>query len=196
MQNPDSNLHPEAGLRLHVWRHPPPQVARGICYGQTDLALLPGGTGQLVAQIKAVRAIPHLNDAPLYASPLQRCWQVAQQSHPQPLADRRLMELDFGSWEMQPWADLPVAEIDAWARDLPHYRPGNGENLLMLVARLRAFLTQLQCRPERDVLLLTHGGVMQVLLQWQRQLSDLEIAEKVAANPLAPAYSSGFCISV
>ena len=43
--------------------------------------------------------------------------------------DARLAELDFGHWEMQSWDGIPRAEVDAWAADVAHYRPGGGESV-------------------------------------------------------------------
>ena len=44
--------------------------------------------------------------------------------------DARLVELDFGSWEMHHWDTIPRAQIDAWAADVALYRPGDGESVL------------------------------------------------------------------
>ena len=99
-------------------------------------------------------------------SPLQRCEQLAHYllalrpdlaSNPDP----RLREMDFGDWEGRPWADIARSEIDAWTQSFAHYRPGAGENLHSMLARVdtarREALEALE--QGRPVAWITHAGV-------------------------------------
>ncbi len=61
-------------MRLFLIRHPQPIIAKGLCYGRTDLDV----TDDEVKQV-AERLISNLpRKAALYSSPLQRCAKLAQ----------------------------------------------------------------------------------------------------------------------
>ena len=91
--------------------------------------------------------------------------------------DANLRELDFGSWDGRRWSEIPQAEVDAWVADFAAYRPGGGESLNDLFARLQ--------RPP-CALVITHGGVINAL--------RLGRAPSAAAWPPAPGY--GRCIGI
>lgn len=141
-------------MRVQLVRHPPPAVAAGLCYGQTDLSLADVATWaqRLTAEID--------RSLPCFTSPLQRCCLLAEALHPAPVADPRLMEMHFGAWEMQPWDALPRNALDAWAADPMGFAPPGGESVADMRARLLAFLRE---RNEGALLLITHGGIMKLL---------------------------------
>ncbi|MDP2170159.1 MAG: alpha-ribazole phosphatase family protein [Rhodocyclaceae bacterium] len=140
-------------MRLFLIRHPLPAVAAGTCYGRTDLAL----AADPLACAEALRPLLPANAA-VFSSPLARCRQLAELLHPQPVFDARLSELDFGAWEMQPWAAIDRPAIDAWAADPLHYIPPDGESVAMLRRRVIACLADL---PD-EAILVTHAGVMKL----------------------------------
>lgn len=140
-------------MRLFLIRHPPPAVPPGTCYGATDLPL----AGDPAAYAAVLRPLLPA-DAPLYASPLQRCRLLAEALHPAPIFDARLREIDFGDWEMRPWDDLDRALLDAWAADPFHFVPPGGEAVAALRARVADFLSGL---PDEAVLV-AHAGVIKV----------------------------------
>src|SRR5256885_16335695 len=87
-------------------------------------------------------ALP-ISDCLLAHSPLRRCRQLAQalQALRPGLAsamDSRLLEMDFGEWEGQPWDALDRSAIDAWAADLAGHAPGRGESLATMLRRVRS----------------------------------------------------------
>src|SRR5206468_1510414 len=97
-------------------------------------------------------------------SPLRRCADLAALL---PCASRhvdvRLAEIDFGRWEMRPWDDIPRAEIDAWATDVAAYRPGGGESVLQMAARVGAFYDELLRKPYTGAIVVCHAGTMRLL---------------------------------
>jgi alpha-ribazole phosphatase len=150
-------------MRLTLVRHPKPDIAPGICYGRTDLTVAPRQLAQTLEVLSAQLA----RDADLYSSPLQRCSQLALalaglRGDGTPLFDARLAEMDFGAWEMQPWDAIACAEIDDWAADLTGYRPGGGETVLEMAARVADFLADVQ-RQQRDAIAICHAGTMRLL---------------------------------
>lgn len=144
-------------MRLYLVRHLRPAGADGRCYGRTDLPLAAPIHGDAVAALRT--QIP--DGVPCYTSPLQRCRQLAEALHPAPVADGRLMEMDFGDWEMQPWDRIPRHELDAWAAAPLTYGPPGGESVAQLQARIGDFLREQAEAPA--LLLVTHGGIMKWL---------------------------------
>jgi alpha-ribazole phosphatase len=141
-------------------RHPQPLVAAGVCYGRTDLAIAPEQLEQTLAALRT--SLPA--GVPLYSSPLRRCAELAARLSPTPIYDERLVEMDFGAWEMQPWDAIPRTAIDAWAGDMVHYRPGGGESVLRMAERIAAFHADLQRQqPGGDVIIVCHAGAMRLL---------------------------------
>lgn len=141
-------------MRLYLIRHPRPAVAAGICYGRTDLDL----AEDAAAVAEALR--PQLPAGlPLFCSPLRRCRQLAAALHPAPVLDPRLLEMDFGAWEMQPWHVLERAALDAWAAQPLDFAPPGGESPAQLLQRVREFHAGLEC----DAIVVTHAGVIKAL---------------------------------
>jgi alpha-ribazole phosphatase len=169
-------------MRLILIRHPQPDVVPGICYGRTDLAVTPT---QLELALAAL--LPTLPAAlPVYASPLQRCAVLATRLAQHPVYDERLVEMDFGAWEMQPWASIPRAEVDAWAADLSNYRPGDGESVLQMAERIAAFYADLQRQLDQEngqAIVVCHAGTMRLLSACHAGLAPPDMALQAASAP-------------
>ena len=178
-------------MRLHLVRHPQPDVAAGVCYGATDLTVAASEIDRVLADLGA-RLPPRL---PLYSSVLQRCTLLAT-----PLAHRcdsgtvrhdvRLVEMNFGRWEMQPWDDIARSEIDAWTENLIDYRPGEGESVTQVAQRVRSFLTDLLHSGDDEVIVVCHAGTIRLLLAWSASASIAEIAQRAATTSHAIGYGS------
>ena len=167
-------------MRLILLRHPRPLVAPGLCYGSTDLAVAPDELERTLAQL-APSLPPGL---PLFSSPLQRCAGLAARLPCASLSfDARLVEIDFGAWEMRPWDDIPRAEIDAWAADVAAYRPGGGESVLQMAARVAAFYDELLRTKHNIALVVCHAGTMRLLAARHAGLSFEQMALQAAAAP-------------
>lgn len=139
---------------LHLIRHPKPQVAPGICYGQLEIS-----AKNDKAEIERLQAALPAG-LPLWSSPAQRCRILAEALHPQPVFDERLREMNFGQWEGRAWAAIPRDELDAWAADVVDFAPPGGESVRQVLARSLLFLADLSV-PE--AVLVTHAGVIRVL---------------------------------
>lgn len=169
-------------MRLILVRHPAPQVTSGTCYGRSDVAVAPHEMAAVRTSLQAT--LPA--DVPLYASPLRRCADLATalaQDLPSSALrfDARLEEMNFGSWEMQPWHAIARTEIDAWAADLAYYRPGGGESVLAMAARVDAFLGDLLREQHETVVIICHAGTIRLLSALQA-LRPLEETALLAAN--------------
>jgi alpha-ribazole phosphatase len=156
-------------VQLYLIRHPTPQVATGICYGRPDRALAED------ASAAAARIRPQLPpQAPVFTSPLQRCRQLADALHPTPRHDPRLQEMNFGAWEMRPWNQIQREALDGWAADPLGYAPPEGESVGQLQERVRDFVRELKDEGVERAVLVTHAGILKVIVGHSRQLPAKE----------------------
>ncbi|QYF94590.1 histidine phosphatase family protein [Massilia sp. PAMC28688] len=170
-------------MELHLVRHPAPLAAPGMCYGRTDVAVAPEDTAAAVARLR-----PLLPVAPLFTSPLQRCAMLAHSLSGQAIVDARLSEIDFGSWEMRPWDNIARDEVDAWAADVVHYRPGGGESVLQMAQRIAHFHDALVLQRIERGTVICHAGSIRLLAARHRGLDPQAMALHAAATPHAIAY--------
>ena len=147
-------------LELWLWRHPRPDGVAGRCIGQTDVVVHWRRAKRLAHQLRQ-QARRHQLPRVVWTSPLQRCATVGHW-----LAcwgwlhriDTDLLELDFGSWDGQPWANIPPSAVAAWEQDFLQHAPGGGEALQALMARCQAFIHARAAEPSPAVLLVAHAG--------------------------------------
>lgn len=144
-------------MQLYLIRHPRPDVAPGLCYGRSDLAL-----AEDAAPVAAALRSLLPGNAPVFSSPLKRCRLLAEALHPAPQFDARLLELDFGDWEMRSWADIGRAAIDQWAADPHLFAPPGGESVGAMRRRVAGFLDDLAGHGLASAVLVAHAGVMKV----------------------------------
>lgn len=156
-------------MRLFLIRHPPPAVAPGTCYGISDPDLA-GDVGRWADGLR-----PLLPAAvPLFSSPLRRCRRLAEALDPAARADPRLREMNFGSWELKPWHEIPRAQIDAWAAAPLHYAPPHGESVQAVRARALDFLKERLSEGSAECAAVTHAGIIRILTGHLRRLPQSE----------------------
>ncbi|MEM9043163.1 MAG: histidine phosphatase family protein [Pseudomonadota bacterium] len=134
-------------------RHPTPDIARGICYGRLDMGVARSADKEIMRALNRLKSV-----SSLYTSPAKRCMALAEavaKAHQlAPIAEERLLELDFGTWEGRPWRQINRAESDRWASDPINEHPPEGESFAEMSARVCAALAEM---PE-DAVVVTHAG--------------------------------------
>jgi alpha-ribazole phosphatase len=168
-------------VKLHLVRHPQPAIAPGLCYGASDVGV---GEAELTRTHASLRAagLPGILD--VYASPLQRCALLARRLQPHGVRlDARLAEMDFGSWELRAWDAIARHEVDAWAADLLHYRPGGAECVLDVARRVAAFVDDLRQAGHAEALLVCHAGTIRLLSAMRAGLPLEQAALNAARTP-------------
>lgn len=173
---------------VFIWRHPRARGAEGRCIGRTDLAVDPRKAKRLAHRIRAF-ARRHGLPREVVTSPLRRCADVGRVLAAwgwQHRVDPALIEVDFGGWDGQAWCDVPRFEIDAWCADLVGHRPGGGENVGHLLARVSAW------RPGTARLVVGHGGWLSAA-QWLTKPGCATAAPRIAAVDWPPATAHGRC---
>jgi probable phosphoglycerate mutase len=110
--------------------------------------------------------------AVVYASDLARAFAtgraIAEAAHAPITAVPDLRERSFGDWEGHSYADLSVAfpaEAERWRKRDPEWSPpGAAENLLQFRERISRTVQDLAARhPGEQIVIVTHGGVLDVL---------------------------------
>lgn len=190
-------------MQLHLVRHPKPSTpgtVSDLCYGSSDLLVSEQENTRVLHQL--IKALP--KPVLMFASPLRRCAGLAdglsrQPDWPRPILDQRLAELDFGKWEMQSWQDIPRDEIDAWAGAMIDYRPGGGESVMQMAARVDEFYRELPRLHSQsphysqnnnqldDVVVICHAGTIRLLLACHglSQEASMQIGSPTALADIA-----------
>lgn len=156
-------------MEIILIRHTTPKIAKGICYGQTDLDI----TDTFLEEIKPIiKEIPVNNDEIIYySSPLKRCKKLAEKLSNKIIFDDRLKELDFGDWELQNWNDINKEELDHWMNNFVKVAATNGESYLDLHARTTDFLSDIAKQNPKKVIIITHAGVIRSLYSFIKKTS-------------------------
>lgn len=145
-------------MKMTLVRHTSVDVPKGVCYGQSDVGL------RATFAEEAERVRENLKgrkfDA-VYTSPLSRCVKLASFcGYEDAVRDKRLMEMNFGEWEMQRWDEIKDPRLTEWFDDWFHVKAAGGESSEEQQQRLRQFLEEIRTNDKENVLLFTHGGIM------------------------------------
>jgi alpha-ribazole phosphatase len=151
-------------VKLWLLRHARVELAPGLCYGATDIAADEAET-RLAAQAAAATLPLGLG---VRVSGLRRAGQMAEALgalRPDlgpAQRDPRLNEMDFGTFELQPWDAIPRDAIDLWVADFARHRFGGVESTQEVINRVGQALVE-PCAlggPAHEVLWITHAGVI------------------------------------
>jgi len=142
--------------------------------GQTDTPL--SDLGRLQARAIGGRLRNERFDA-IYASDLVRAWDTAQAigqaglaerpGAPQPMADPRLREMDFGEWEGKTSVEIAASHPEAHARSKSRdadFRIPGGESFRDLYDRAVSCVVSLVERHAgQSICVVAHGGILDMM---------------------------------
>ncbi|MEX2130656.1 MAG: histidine phosphatase family protein [Pseudohongiellaceae bacterium] len=162
-------------MLVDILRHGQPQGGE-VLRGRVDHPLADEGWRQMYASTGINPAQASLESAPwtrVICSPLQRCRQFAEKIS----ADLKLplsvepdwQEIDYGIWDGMPvaqWRKEAAEQFKAFRQDMTALSPPQGESFVCFRDRVLTVWHQLSTTLSADehVLLITHGGVMRVIL--------------------------------
>jgi alpha-ribazole phosphatase len=146
-------------MEIFLVRHTETICEKGICYGQADVDIRDPYL-HIFQEIKA--QLP--TGASVYSSPLMRCKKMAEFISKDITFDKRLMEMNFGNWELQPWNDIPVEEIKPWMDNFVTVRVPNGESFEDLHERVGEFYSELLQKKVDKIILICHAGSIRSIL--------------------------------
>lgn len=145
-------------MEIYLIRHTSVDVPAGVCYGQTDVPLK-----ESFEQEASVVA-DHLNGLhfdEVFVSPLSRCVKLARFcGWADARRDPRLLELNFGSWEMKRWEDIRDPRLQVWFDDYLNVQATEGESFMQQNQRVSAFLDEIKKSSAQRIAVFTHGGVV------------------------------------
>ncbi len=182
-------------LTCHAFRHPRPQGHEGRCIGQTNL---PVDVRKLRRLARRIRREAQRQGWPrvVCTSPLRRCREVGrllQRWGWRHVVDARLLEMHFGRWEGQCWADIAKADIDAWVGSFADHAPGGGESLRLMLTRAAEWSP-----PQAHAVVVAHAGWM-LARRWALQHGPGVVPLSAGEWPASPRYGehwSLFCLAL
>ena len=106
------------------------------------------------------------------SSPLARCCEFAERAaiaaHTACQVEEQWQEIDYGDWDGMPlsqWRQEAADQFRDFRQDITALVPPNGENFMSFKTRVLAAWQQVrELREANHVLVVTHGGVMRVVL--------------------------------
>ena len=150
-------------MNVYLVRHTSVDVPRETCYGQSDVPLKPTFPKEAaLVKEKLENLFPDksLLDA-VYSSPLSRCTRLAEFcGYGFAVREPRILELNFGEWEMQNYNEITDPHLQVWFQDWINVRPTGGESFRDQFNRVSDFLQELKGLGMENVLLFCHGGVL------------------------------------
>ncbi|SEE28521.1 alpha-ribazole phosphatase [Prevotella aff. ruminicola Tc2-24] len=146
-------------MEVVLVRHTRVNVPKGMCYGQTDVAV--ADTFEQEAAVTKLNLSRHLPFDQVFSSPLTRARLLAVYcGYKKPVLDDRIMEMSMGVWEMQMFDEIKDPRLDAWYKDYMHLPTPGGESFTMLYQRVATFLDEVKTKPYRRIAVFAHGGVL------------------------------------
>ena len=146
-------------MEVYLIRHTSVDVAPGVCYGQTDVPLRPTFEAEAAVCNEQLQSFAPF-DA-VFTSPLSRCVRLATFcGYPDAIRDRRIMEINFGAWEMKAFDEIQDSRLQEWYADALHVAATDGESFATQYERVSHFLDELKQQPWQRVALFAHGGVL------------------------------------
>jgi alpha-ribazole phosphatase len=152
-------------MEIYLVRHTETICEKGICYGQSDMDLAEPfdyAFENILSQLPS--------EAIIFSSPLKRCVTLAKYilntiktiSYEE---DKRLMEMNFGDWEMKNWNNIPQEQLNPWMEDFVNTKVSNGESFVELHERIDEFLFEIKSKKiNSPVIIVTHAGIIRSFL--------------------------------
>lgn len=144
-------------MEIYLIRHTTPAVENNLCYGQADVPLSASFDYELRFLQKN---IPKRFDA-VFMSPSQRCRILAEKFGTERyVRDERLLELNFGEWEMKKWNDIDPQALNNWMSDFVNCKIPGGESFTDLFQRASNFFDEVLKKNYEKTAIITHAGVI------------------------------------
>lgn len=171
-------------MKIVMVRHTAVDVPKGVCYGRTDVSLADDFDSEAVRIGRELKEMVerHGEFDLVVTSPATRCVKLAEScGYGEAIRDERLLELNFGEWEMKRYDEITDPVIWKWYDDWQHVVPTGGESFEQQTGRVRQALEEYVTAGIGSLLMFAHGGIAMQLLLLGRQVSTAE--EAAAAQP-------------
>ena len=146
-------------MQLVLIRHTSVAVPRGVCYGQTDVALAESFQEEASVVKENLKRFTFDH---VYSSPLSRCVKLARFcGYENPIIDSRLIEMNFGEWEMKHYDEIKDPRLQKWFKDYINVAATGGESVLDQRRRFMDFIKEIkELHPDKTIGIFTHGGIL------------------------------------
>ena len=135
-----------------------------VCYGQSEVDIADTFEYE-VNELK--RKLPFSPQMIFYSSPSKRCILLLKKlAIITPIIDKRLLEIDFGDWELKKWDSIDKSEFQEWIKDFVSQPCPHGESYLDLYTRTSEFFEDLIKKGHEKVAIITHSGVIRSILSY------------------------------
>jgi alpha-ribazole phosphatase len=152
-------------MHITLVRHTRVEVKPHVLYGQSDVALASSWSDDIKEVVLKINATP---SKIIYTSPLSRCVKLAEvikeQLSAKLVKDERIMELHYGEWEQRHLSSLPQDQLVYWKSNFVDQSCPGGETFRQLYNRCLAFINDLKKTSDKDIIVVTHSGVIRALL--------------------------------
>ena len=142
-------------MQVYLVRHTTPNIAKGICYGQTDIDV---NENLFTEELKIIKTKLPNNIEAFFTSPLKRCKTLAANLTSNFLENSNLMEMNFGNWENKKWDEIVSDEFNNWMENFVEVKTPNGENFIELSNRTNLFVDELLQKEYKSIAIVTHAG--------------------------------------
>ncbi|WP_462247896.1 alpha-ribazole phosphatase [Ekhidna sp.] len=162
-------------MEIYLIRHTTPDIPKEICYGQSNVKL----ASTFIDESRSTLAnLPSSIDI-VYTSPLERCLELAKLIVSKKLEEiPQLQEMSFGDWELMPWSDIPMKELNPWMENFVNEKVPNGESMKMLATRVIKIYKRILASKEEKIAIVTHAGPIRIILSEVNQTPLKEAFER------------------
>jgi alpha-ribazole phosphatase len=149
-------------MNVFLIRHTRVENDSSICYGQSDVKLAESYKEEFATLKEKLSG--QTFDACI-SSPLSRCAQLASDlCGGMSTTDDRLMEMNFGAWEMKKWEEIDQKALRGWTDDFVNASCPEGESFVELFERCSSFWNDLKKSKHQNICIITHGGAIRSIL--------------------------------
>lgn len=144
-----------------------PPNREGLLLGRADPPLTDRGRAQAkdLAHVVATRGASRVLTSPLRRA-RDTAAPIAAECGVSAEVDERLVEIDYGDWEGQPFASLDPEIVGRWHRD-PDLAPPGGESLVTVAVRVAAFCEEwLGGESARVIVAASHVSPIKAAVTW------------------------------
>lgn len=146
-------------MYIYCLRHTKVNVHSNICYGKSDVELDSNFISDFIKIKSKLEQIEYQN---LYSSPLKRCTKLADFINNNYIIDQRIIEINFGDWELKNWNDINDEYSKKWMNNWVETPSPNGESLKEMIFRVHNFINDIKLKKE-NCLIITHSGVIRCI---------------------------------
>lgn len=152
-------------MNIYITRHGQTDLNKAhLMQGRSDAPLNDTGRQQAASAAEKLKGISF--DA-VYSSPLTRAVDTAVIMTGIPkeqiITDSRIIEVDFGQYEMKKYTALGLRMWSFWLFPTVFPAPDSVETIAHMKKRAHSFLDDLSSKDYENVLISCHGGIMRVL---------------------------------